>query len=211
MVKGLKEKSSSFGKFEIDWMGANTRELVTSTARAGEVKQAVQTVYDNMRFLRCLETEPERAWRQCDGMQRPRIQTAMQMLEREATILARNVMEAWGSVAFAEGENNNEVFRIDAYGELLITVTRELRVRNKSKRGITFIYIIMYGKSPVLTSYRNGVFGLLALDKEPHAWKFHREENKLDEIKPIFAANDDLDSEIITTSLALGITLKVQN
>jgi len=205
IVEGLKDKT--FSRFQDEWKNTKNQQLLANTAKSGRFKQAMLTVEKNMRTLRCLETGPHRTWSQEGNLQRQHIETAMQVLEQEATTQARNVMKAWGSLARESG-SNNEAFRIDAY-DLLISVTRELRVRNKSKSGITFIYLIMQGKNPILTSYRNGVFGLLALDKEPHAWKFRREENILDEIKPIFAANEDLDSEIITTTLALGITLNI--
>jgi hypothetical protein len=73
---------------------------------------------------------------------------------------------------------------------------------------VTFFYIIRQNLDPILISFKIGTFGILDLTKEPHAWTLSHDQGRLDEIKPIFASDETLDSRYVTATMALGISLE---
>jgi hypothetical protein len=211
IVKGLKDKNTTFHKFQLEWTKLSKGNLVASVMKTASVRHEMEALNTNLRTLRCLETDPEITWHAQNNAQRRRIALAMDRLEQQARIHTNEFVETWRMVAcenhLPPAKSDGSSFRIDTAHNLTSIITRELRQRNKPKSGITFIYIMLENAEPILTSYKDGVFGILALDEEPHTWVFSREQNKADELKPIFAADEKLDSRYLTATMALGVSL----
>lgn len=207
----IQNKETSFFAFQKEWMRlASKGLLVQNLLKYQGLTKELNKLNKELRFLRCHEADPETLWSTSNSKQRQGIRQAIRQITTAAESSICNFAETWTSVTNPQNPKIGLVFRIDSPKNLTSIITRELRQRNKNT-SITFIYIVMGNSAPILTSLKSGVFGILSLAEEPHTWVFSCDQNKLDELKPMFANDEKLDSKYLTATMALGVTLFAVN
>ncbi|CBY07281.1 unnamed protein product [Oikopleura dioica] len=210
LVKNLENATSTFFEFEKTWMDlADNSRLIKNLASTTNGKRLIEKLESVLRTLRCSSTNPELDWTtEHSIIQRQVIKTVMDIDDCANTSFSMFV-DTWREIACNNGNTRNYAFRLDHENNLTALITQQLKKRNgRAAQGISFIYIVRQNYQPILISFKNGIFGVLDLSREPETWVFRRDQGTEDEIKPIFAEERRLDSRYLTASIALGINLE---
>lgn len=209
LSRRLRDNELSFNLFQKEWCELADSKLVINATKLPQGKTSLAKINETLRSIRCQDLNPEISWAVPNSISKQVMAAEIETITRQAEQVSSCFCETWRSIACDGEDDSSSAFRLDASENLTSIVTNELRKKNgPDSKGLTFIYIIMNKKPPILTSFKCGIFGILDRSQTPTSWIFKQDEGHRDELKQIFAATEDLDSQYLTATTALGISFE---